>query len=289
MEETWAPNPTKFAFCAVNAKKNHEPSLDRGEELLSRTLLRLAAVLVRLGLSSPKAEQMLRRAFVLTAAEESATGTRAPTQSQIASIAGISRLDVRKILDAKAGSVPRLARSLSRVELILRAWRTDLRFLDKSRQPKPLGYRGKQSDFAHLVREYGRDVTVKTIRDQLLKTGAAKESNGRLFIQQTRRRQTPDALAAKTDLRFINSSLDHLHLGLGRRAYTTKRAVFTVQNKKIAKRLQREAQEKIQLLFGALHATAPVSKTRPSASSRAPHRVTVSATITTESGGSAND
>jgi uncharacterized protein DUF6502 len=232
---------------------------------------------------------MLRRAYVFTAAAYSPASTRAPTQSEIASIVGISRLEVRKILAAKGRYSRRPATGLSRVEQILKAWRTDPRFLDDRRQPKPLAYRGKKSDFAHLVRKYGRDVTIKTIRDQLLKVGAAREENGRLFVQVTRKRHTPDFLAAKTDLRFINSNLEHLSLSLGRRAYTTKRAMFTVQNKKLAKRVQREAQQKIQLMFGALRATAPAAKTRPHSSLRDSHRVSVSATITTESGESAND
>ena len=273
----------------MTAKKPRKPSLDQGEELLSRTLLRLAAVLLRLGLHSPKAEQMLRHAFVFTAAADSGTSSRTPTQSQIASIVGISRLEVRKILAAKGRDSRRRATYPSRVEQILRAWKTDPRFLDGSGQPKPLGYRGNKSEFAHLVRQYGRDVTKNTIRDQLLKVGAAKEKDGHLHVQAARKRQTPDALAAKTDLRFINSNLEHLSLGLGRRAYTTKRAVFTLHNKKLARRVQREAQEKIQLMFGALLATAPVAKTRSSAALRASHRVSVSATITTESGESAND
>ena len=74
-----------------------------------RTLEKLASDLLRLGLDAPRAEYLLRSAFVFEADQETheSLATRT-TQSQIAYIAGVNRVDVRKVLASQNRSPTRL-------------------------------------------------------------------------------------------------------------------------------------------------------------------------------------
>jgi hypothetical protein len=267
----------------VSPKLSSGPRPQFGDELLAQTLSSVASILLRLGFNAPQVEKLLRRAFVNAATINArATGWRA-TQSQIASLAGVSRLEVRRILAEKSsGSLPSV-RHLSRLEQVLTAWRTDPAFLNKRGSPRPLRFTGPTSPFSKLVRKYGRDVTIKTLRDQLVSANAATERQGYMVISPNRERHSKQALAASADLRFLEAQLKEMDLRMGKRAYVTRRTSVWVADKKSARRPQREALEKVGLMLAAINSISSRSSSGASSSNRSNHRILITATIATES------
>src|SRR5688572_1944740 len=122
-------------------RKDLETNSKDNDYAVSRFLEKFVSILLRLGLDSPKVETHVRHAFVREAAKFARLiGTRS-TQSQIALIAGVNRLDVRKILarQHRPQSRPNLS-SRSRVERVLLAWRQDPEFVNVQGRPKPLTF-----------------------------------------------------------------------------------------------------------------------------------------------------
>jgi hypothetical protein len=269
----------------VCPKISKGPVTQSSDEFLTQTLSGIASILLRLGLNAPQVERALRRAFVHAAARNAnAAGNRA-TQSQIASIAGISRREVRRIFGDRSNTSTSRLRYASRIDQVLLAWRTDPIFLDERGRPRPLDYRGSRSSFSKLVRRYGRDVTIKTLRDQLVSSGAVSEQNSRLVISEKNRKHSNEAIAARADLRFLESQMRNIDLRMGKRAYVTKRVSVWVNDKRSAHRLQRDALEKVQLMLGALSALSVPRSSTARGAARLRHRVLVAATIATESEG----
>jgi Family of unknown function (DUF6502) len=258
------------------------------EEIFTQSLLGIASILLRLGLNAPQGERYLRRAFVHAALSNAGTNSSRATQSKIASLAGISRLEVRRILGHRSSKTSTRERHANRVDQILIAWRNDPRFLDLKGRPRPLSFKGSHSLFAKLVRQYGRDVTIKTLRDQLMSSGAALEQKGCMVISKRSKQHSDHAIAARADLRFLESQFRNIDLRMGKRAYVTKRVSVWVNDKKSVRRLQREAQEKIDLMLAALSALSLPRDAIARGAPKSRHRVLVVTTIATESGEKTN-
>jgi len=252
----------------------------QGDALVTQALKNLAVVLLRLGLNAPRAEKLLRAAFVHAAVSYAQAQRRSANQSQIAMISGVNRLDVRRVLrkDSKLVGVPQAQRS--RLELVLTAWRTDAQFCDAKGRPLPLTFQGRSSSFSKLVRKYGRDVTTKSILDQLMRTRAIKERSGKLVMTPTGQRNSRDAIAARADLRFLDVQLRGLRLNLGRRAYASQNVAIEVKDRKMAKRLQWTTLQRIQVMLSGLGAMASLES---KSARRNSYRVVVTTNVATES------
>jgi hypothetical protein len=75
---------------------------------------------------------------------------------------------------------------------------------------------------------------------------------------------------------------------MGKRAYISKRVSIWVDDKKSARRLQCEAQEKIDLMLAALSALSLPRNATARGALKLRHRVLVVTTIATESGEKTN-
>jgi Family of unknown function (DUF6502) len=210
----------------------------------------IATILLRVGVDLPNAQRLLRKAFVLAAREKArALDTRA-TQSQIASIAGMSRLEVRTILAEKHRETT--ARQSTRLDQLVAAWRTDPQFLDTRGRPKALELKGVRGSFEHLVKKYGRDVTSRTLRDELLSRGMASLRGRKLILKGSINRLHSDIVTADSDLRLLTSQLDGIDLQSGRRTYTTKRIAVVARDRKSVQMLKSIALGRIETVLSSL-------------------------------------
>jgi hypothetical protein len=139
-----------------SSKKRRRPESKENEALVLGVLERIATILLRLGFDAPYSERLLRNAFVLAAIRRSESSGSRATQSQIALVAGVSRLDVRRIL--AEGLRPDASRDIerqSRIERLIDGWKQDARFVDAKGRPKSLTIFGRKSEFAKLALSYG--------------------------------------------------------------------------------------------------------------------------------------
>jgi hypothetical protein len=223
---------------------------------------------------------MLRKAFVEAAVERvKATGLR-PTQSNIASIAGITRLEVRSIL---RGDSPQAIRQSTRLEQILAGWQTDSLFLDKQGRPRSLRIRDGKGSFEQLARKYGRDVTPKTLLDQLVRLKLVDFQGEVVSLLKTEATQGVDVAAAKADLKFLTSQLASLSSHKSRRSYVVRQSVIAARDLKSAGVAKRIAIERLETVLNSMNEISadrtPVSESK----NRRLHRILVSAVVATES------
>ena len=146
-----------FAARMTSPKKSRSTKSKGKDALVLSVLERIATILLRLGFDAPKSEYLLRSAFILAARKLAESRGVRSTQSQIALVAGVNRLNVRRMVGS--GLDPRFASELdhqSRIERILGGWRQDPRFADTRGRPKPLSIAGRTSEFAKLTSKYGR-------------------------------------------------------------------------------------------------------------------------------------
>lgn len=270
----------------MTSKKGRLHATQSHEDLIGQSLVQIAAILLRVGLDAPQAERMLRHAFILAAQEIAvASGVRV-TQSQIASIAGISRLEVRATL-RKSRSGPRIADlgRQSRIDRIVDAWRSDPQFLDQQKKPKQLSLRSYRRGFHHLVKKYGRDVTPKAIRNQLVLGGYATEQDGslRLTSEADRLKQRHST----ADLRFLISQLSDINFQVGRRSYTTRRVAITSSEPKSVRVMRRIALERINAVLNSISELPLQGSNRRSSprSGKDTIRLMITATVATEEEG----
>lgn len=254
----------------------------KNEDLVGQTLLRVASILLRIGIDAPSAERMFRDAFVRAARDNAKAAGLRVTQSQIASLAGISRVEVRRVLAGLPTADGRDAiRRPSRIDHLVSGWRSDPRFLDKQGKPRALSLSGKKREFASLVRAYGRDVTPNSLRDQLLVRGYAASENGALHLLPAIYRDRPQPIES-ADLQFLASQLELFDFQLGRRAYVTKHLSIRSAEPKSVRRMRRIALERITTVLKSI-GELPGNSGNSRSGSRGKHmRLVVSATIATE-------
>jgi len=210
-------------------------------------------MLLRLGIDAPNAQRLLRRAFVIAAWDRARNLPERTTQSRIASIAGISRLEVRSIL-SRGESLASLAfsRQTTRIEKAIGGWRTDPLFLNARGQPKALGLRGKRGTFEHLAKKYGTDVTPKALQDEFLQRGIARKGKRKIFLLNSDRESRPDAVSARADLKSIMSQLEGINFNSGRRAYVVRRATVATLDLRAVQMLKRIAVRRIDAVLNSL-------------------------------------
>lgn len=239
----------------------------------------IAAVFLRLGVDSPKAEGLLRRAFVFAAVQKLRTGEQRPTQSKFASLAGLSRLEVRTILGNRNSQK---LRRWTRIDQIITGWKSDPLFLDSRGKPKPLNPRGSKKSFERLVKKYGRDVTARTLRDELIRRGIVVQRHKRLVLLTQTGTISPDLLAAQSDLKFLVSHLSGIDFRSGRRAYVTRQSALVSADKKGGEMLKRIALNRLETVLSSLaDMSVDARSLKPSERHRA-RRLRVTAIVATE-------
>jgi len=270
-------------------RKDRETISKDNDSAVSRFLEKFVSILLRLGLDSPRAEALVRHAFVRESAKFARLIGARNTQSQIALIAGVNRLDVRKILARQHRPHPRpnLSRR-PRVERVLLAWRQDPEFANEQGRPKSLTFTGTNSQFEKLVRKYGRDVTVRTLREDLIKNNIAAKKGGRLVLIKRGKPIDASSAAALADLNFLHSQLAPFDFSQGRRAFLLRNLSLTTSDLKLLKLAQRNAIAKIETALSSLDSLQRSLSTSENKPSRRVHRLRIMAIVSTESD-AAND
>jgi len=272
-----------FAASMSPPKKLTIAKAGKSEALVLTVLERIATILLRLGFDAPNAENLLRSAFVLAALRRAEVAGIRFTQSQIALVAGVNRLDVRKTISARQG--PHLAKEIarqSRVERILGGWRQDSRFVDSRGRPKPLTIAGRTSEFSSLVRAYGRDVTTRTLRDTLVQDKHAVIKGNRIVLADQAVSSNAAIEAGVSDLNFLRTQLASINLQSGRRSFISRQLNLNAKDAKSLKLLQRKAVGKIETALGSLESVVLRNPNSQSRRSSNKYRLLVSTILTSE-------
>jgi len=263
-------------------KKGSGESISNDSELaVIRILEKFASILLRLGIDAPRGEDLLRRAFVSQAARIAKNAGHRNTQSQIALLAGVNRLDVRKIFDRKErtilNSIPQ-----RRVERILTAWRKDPDFSGSPGRPKDLSFEGPSNQFEKLIRKYGRDISARALREELITSKLAIVKNGRLSLVGNSKTRRAPIIAALSDLRFLNTQLAPFDFYLGRRAFQTRYLSVTADDIKMLKLIQRKSLVRLEATLSSLESLKQISNYKKGARNERIHRLHIMTIVSSE-------
>ena len=237
----------------TSPKKSRSTKSKRNEALVLRVLERVATIFLRLGFDAPKAEYLLRSAFIRAAQKFAESKNSRSTQSQIALIAGVNRLDVRRLLGSQFDS--RIMQEIdrqSRIERILEGWSQDPRFADARGRPKPLSIASRTSEFANLTRKYGRDVTVRTLREMLVSNNLAIIKGNKIVLNESRSLETTNFVAGQSDLGFLNAHLASFDFHTGSRTFALRHTSLPAKDAKSLRLIQRKAVGKIETALESL-------------------------------------
>lgn len=170
------------------AVKGLAPETDRKEEyvrFITATWTHLIRVALRWGFSCQEIEKLIRKIAVDVAMSSSEFQPRSkPYVVQAACATGLSRKEVKRLSDVEDVSELMSARHINRAALVLGGWRTDARFQDKDGRPLPALPKRSRSgpSFYQLVRDYGGDVTMRSVLNDLKRHGAVRETSDQVEL-----------------------------------------------------------------------------------------------------------
>lgn len=164
----------------------------------------LALVLVRLDVTPAKMSEMLRTSFV----KASATLTRKkssgrPHIARIAAVTGLTRLEVKKIVDAKYEHDFVRGDQDTRVLRVAKAWQDSPRY-SNSIGAVPLRVSGRYPSFESLCREHSGDIPHKAIIAELRSRGFVRflKQRGQDYIALNMKHRIVDTKSIDT-LKFV--------------------------------------------------------------------------------------
>jgi hypothetical protein len=140
----------------------------------------LARLLLRSGVTCKTFGEIAKTAFVHEAMLESDSKARLTNTSRVAVRTGLSRKEVRRILEAGASQEVRVDH-FGPPARVLDVWHSDARFVDASGLPRDMPFEGETPSFSDVVRAAGGDVPPGAVRAELIRASAVVElDNGHL-------------------------------------------------------------------------------------------------------------
>ncbi len=147
---------------------------------LQSMLKPLVRILLRNGVPCAAFQELVRHAYVRVAWEEFGVEGRKQSVSRTATITGLTRKEVRRILD-EPEDIELDHDKYNRATRVLTGWLRDKSFHGPDGKPKALLFEGEKNCFTDLVRTYSGDVTARAILDELSRGGAVKKlKDGRI-------------------------------------------------------------------------------------------------------------
>lgn len=172
----------------------------------------LAPLLLRSRLTPAVVEELAPLAFVRAAARDSRMHSGRINHSRVATLTGLSRVEVRRLLAAPRRASAPPPRQLDRAARVLEGWTQDGLFRTAKGAPRALPLHGTAPSFEELVRRYSGDMPAASVRKELLRIGAITVREG--VVRLARRRAVDAALPGPDPLvelaPYVRSVLDAL-------------------------------------------------------------------------------
>jgi len=155
-------------------------------------------------------------------------------------------------------------------------------FLDARGKPRPLELHGAGKTFERLVRKYGRDVTTRTLRDELVRQKLVVLKGKKLTLVQTRHHVSRESIAAESDLNFLTSLLTSTNFQVGRRAYLLRRSAVLTDEMKGVEMIKRVAIQRLETVLSSLSEMSADSRKSKRRELRPAPQLMVTAIVATE-------
>ena len=118
--------------------------------------------------------EIAKRLYVTIAQREFAIPGKPQTNTRIATLTGLSRKEVLRIVSEGPKSEADLTDQHNRATRVISGWVRSSEFHDKRGMPAALPFDGTGKSFSALVKRFSGDIPARTILDELLHWGAVK-------------------------------------------------------------------------------------------------------------------
>lgn len=167
--------------------------------------------LVRSGVGHSEFAAALKPVFLAQAQEELAKQNQKPTDSAVSLLSGLHRKDVRAFRETAADTISQVQADGSAWGKPSAANQVATRWLSLESHADALPLSGDNS-FEALARSVSKDVHPRTVLQELVRLGLAKEDNG--MVHLLRDAFVPDASHKEARELFAGSVADHLQAGV---------------------------------------------------------------------------
>lgn len=181
---------------------------------LARLLESLARLLIRNGMSFPVFAEIAKRAYVNVARDDFAIPGKPQTNTRIATLTGLSRKEVLRIINLQLDGEDLLTARHNRATRVISAWIRLKAFHDRRGKPAALPFEGTGQSFMTLVKQSSGDIPARTILDELLHSGSVRYlKDGRIKLVGNAYIPSGDVLAKMrmlgTDVSDLICTIDH--------------------------------------------------------------------------------
>lgn len=160
----------------------------------------LVRFLLRQGISFAEFSEVAKAVYVEVALKDFKVTGRKATRTRIAVMTGLTRKEVKRVIDEAIKERFELKTSFNRLGRVLVGWHTDADFTGPYGMPLELQYETGNPDeptFAYLVKKHSGDMSPRSILDELIRVGAVQETDASWF-RVMRREYIPEAQGAHT-------------------------------------------------------------------------------------------
>lgn len=176
-------------------------------EALGRILQPVAELSLAKGLRFAVVEEMLKRAFVQSARDQSAAKAIARDISRVSAATGLTRREVTRITQDETTHA---ALRPSPATQIFTRWMGNRRLHDAQGNPRPLKRQGRSPSFEALAQSVTRDVHPRTLLEELCRLGLAKVDEATDMVMLVRDAFVPKRDKARLFSLLGNNVGDHL-------------------------------------------------------------------------------
>lgn len=155
----------------------------------------LVRILLRQGISFAEFSEVAKAVYVEVAVKDFKVAGRKATRTRIAVMTGLTRKEVKRVIDEAVKERYELKTNYNRLGRVLVGWHTDSDFTGPYGLPLELRYESQDPDeltFSVLVRRHSGDMSPRSILDELIRVGAIREADSGWF-RILRREYIPEA------------------------------------------------------------------------------------------------
>ena len=141
---------------------------------LLRLMRPLVHILLRNGIAYGTFSELVRKVYVDVAFADFAPEHRKQTVSRISALTGLTRKEVKRLLDLNTPDDTASQERFNRGIRVISGWVNDRRFHDSDGKPTDLPVDGKPKSFAVLVKDYSGDIPTRAMLSMLEEAGSVR-------------------------------------------------------------------------------------------------------------------
>ena len=140
----------------------------------------LVRILLRQGISYGEFSEVIKAVYVEIAVKDFKVTGRKATRTRVAVMTGLTRKEVKRVIDEAQKGEIELKSNFNRVMRVLVGWHTDANFIGPYGMPLELQYETSnptEPTVSMLVRRFSGDMSPRSILDELIRVEAVRETD----------------------------------------------------------------------------------------------------------------